>query len=394
MSGDGDETSSGDGARKASPSIVPAIGTPDATEGLLHAIVENIPHMLFVKDAERLAFALFNRAGEDLLGLSRDALLGKTDYDLFPEADAAFFQKKDRETLDGKLLVDIEEEPLQTERGVRWLHTKKVPILDAEGRPQFLLGISEDITERKLADAALREAKTHAEAASAELEAFSYSVAHDLRAPLRAIDGYCAVLAEDYGDKLDDTGHKHLESVRKAAHRMASLIDDLLTLSRATRVELRRERTDITAIASSCVEQLRRADPTRAVEVAIEDGMTALADPRLIAVALDNLIGNAWKFTSRKPSARIEVGAVAPESAGKAPTFFVRDDGAGFDMAYVGKLFAPFQRLHHVSEYEGTGIGLATVQRIMHRLGGRTWAEGTVDGGATIYFTLEADGTT
>ncbi|MCW5837742.1 MAG: PAS domain-containing protein, partial [Labilithrix sp.] len=364
------------------------------TEWLLHAIVENIPNMLFVKDAEELAFALFNRAGEQLLGLPREALIGRTDFDLFPASDAEFFQKKDRETLDGKVLVDIEEEPISTARGVRWLHTKKVPILDAEGQPRFLLGISEDITDRKLADTALREAKTQAETASAELEAFSYSVAHDLRAPLRAIDGYSAALLEDYADRLDDDGRRLLDNVRRAAQRMASLIDDLLTLSRATRVDLRREQTDIGALARACLEPLLRAAPHREVEIVIEDGLTALADPRLVVVALDNLLGNAWKFTSKQPRARIEVGAAAPRAPGEARTFFVRDNGAGFDMAYVGKLFTPFQRLHGASEYDGTGIGLATVQRIMRRHGGRAWAEGKVGAGATIYFTLEPDATT
>ena len=378
-------------ARKPSPSIAPVAETPHATEWLLDAIVENIPNMIFVKDAERLEFALCNRAGEHLLGLSRDALLGKSDFDLFPRADAEFFQKKDRETLEKKVLVDITEEPLRTEHGVRWLHTKKVPILDAEGRPRFLLGISEDITDRKLAEAALREAKTRAEAASAELEAFSYSVAHDLRAPLRAIDGYSEALLDDYADKLDDEGQRHLRSVRKAAQRMADLIDDLLTLSRTSRAELRRERADLTALARASVDRLRRIDPTRAVDVIVEEGLTALADPRLVAVALDNLVGNAWKFTSKKPQARIEIGKTQEQRTGGAATFFVRDDGVGFDMAYVEKLFNPFHRLHAPAEYEGTGIGLATVHRIVRRHGGRTWAEGAVHAGATIYFTLEAD---
>ncbi|MBX3201079.1 MAG: PAS domain-containing protein [Labilithrix sp.] len=382
-----------DSPKRASPSIAPAIDTPHATEWLLHAIVENIPNMLFVKDAEQLAFALFNRAGEQLLGLPREALIGRTDFDLFPAADAEFFQKKDRETLAGKLLVDIEEEPIQTQRGVRWLHTKKVPILDTNGQPRFLLGISEDITDRKLADSALREAKTQAETASAELEAFSYSVAHDLRAPLRAIDGYSAALLDDHADSLDDEGRRLLDNVRRAAQRMASLIDDLLTLSRATRIDLRREPTDIGALARTCIDAVRRAAPHREVEVVIEDGLTALADPRLVVVALDNLLANAWKFTSKQARARIEVGVAPPRAAGEARTFFVRDDGAGFDMAYVGKLFTPFQRLHGMSEYEGTGIGLATVQRIMRRHGGRAWAEGQVGAGATVYFTLEPDAT-
>jgi PAS domain S-box-containing protein len=377
-------------AKRPTLSIAPP-DLPRATEWLLEAIVEHIPNMIFVKEAESLTFVLFNRAGEDLLGLSREELLGKSDFDLFPRSDAEFFQKKDRETLERKVLVDIAEEPLRTKNGLRWLHTKKVPILDDLGRPRFLLGISEDITERKSSEAALREAKAHAEAASAELEAFSYSVAHDLRAPLRAIDGFSAALLDDYDDKLDDEGKSHLHSVRRAAQRMANLIDDLLTLSRATRAELRRERTDISALAQAAVDHLRRTDPARTVEVVIEGGLEALADSQLVAVALDNLIGNAWKFTSKLPRARIEIGSLATSRPDGAGTFFVRDNGAGFDMRYVEKLFTPFQRLHSGSEYEGTGIGLATVQRIMRRHGGRAWAEGAIDAGATLYFTLEPE---
>ena len=240
--------------------------------------------------------------------------------------------------------------------------------------------------------AALREAKTQAEAASAELEAFSYSVAHDLRAPLRAIDGFSEALLQDYADKIDAEGQKHLRSVRKAAQRMATLIDDLLTLSRSSRGELRREKTQVSVLAQSIVDHLRRGSPARDVDVLIEDGLTALADQRLLTVVLDNLIGNAWKFTSKTPSARIEIGSF-PARPGSAAGFFVRDNGAGFDMTYVGKLFTPFQRLHTLAEYEGTGIGLATVERIVRRHGGRAWADGEVDGGATVYFTLAADET-
>jgi len=356
---------------------------------LLDAIVETLPNMIFVKDAKRLAFTHFNRAGEELLGIKRESLLGKTDFDLFPKEDAEFFQQKDRETLNNRVLVDIPAEPIQTSRGLRWLHTKKVPILDDNGEPRYLLGISEDITERQAADSTLRAAKNEAEAASTELESFAYSVAHDLRAPLRGIDGYSQALIEDYGDRLDEEGQRYLRNVRVAAQRMAMLIDDLLTLSRVTRGEIQRETVNLSSLARAATERLRRADPKRSamVDVKITEGLMADADARLLGVLLDNLLGNSWKFTGKIANPEIVLGVMGePEST--ATVYFVRDNGAGFDMRFKEKLFGPFQRLHSPSEFDGTGIGLATVERIVRRHGGRVWAEGKVGEGATFYFTL------
>lgn len=360
---------------------------PIDTSDLLGAIVENIPNMIFVKDAEKLSFVLFNRAGEELLGTSRADLLGKNDYDFFPKDEAEFFQAKDRETLENKVLVDIPEEPLQTKSGLRWLHTRKVPIVDGNGTPRYLLGISEDITERKAADEQLRAAKAKAEAASSELEAFSYSVAHDLRSPLRGIDGFSQALLEDYGDKIDETGQKYLRNVRQAAQRMARLIDDLLTLAKVSRSEIARETVDLTALARMIVQRLRLSDPNRRVDVVIADGLVAEADAQLLEVALSHLLDNAWKFTQKKETARIEVGA--GNGSSKSNVFFVKDDGAGFDMTYSEKLFSAFQRLHGIHDFEGAGIGLATVHRIVRRHGGKVWAEGKVDEGATFSFVLD-----
>jgi PAS domain S-box-containing protein len=351
----------------------------------LDAIIENIPDMVFVKDAEHLAFTRFNRAGEELLGVSRDELIGKSDYDLFPRAEAEFFVQKDRETLAAKAMIEIAEEPIQTRSGKRWLHTKKVPILDSEGRPAYLLGISQDITERRSAEAQLVRSKEKAEAANLELESFSYSVAHDLRSPLRSIDGFSKALLEDYGDALDERAHDYLRRVRGSAQHMAALIDDLLTLSRVTRTELRRQSIDMSDRARAIASRLAATDPHRSVNVVITPGLRAFGDPGLVTVILENLLGNAWKFTRKRSVATIELGS--SERAGEQ-AFFVRDNGAGFDMAYAGRLFGVFQRLHHATEFEGTGIGLATVQRIVHRHGGRIWAEGAIDRGATIYFTL------
>ena len=354
----------------------------------LDAVIEHIPDMVFVKDADRLAFTRFNRAGEELLGVPRKDLIGKNDFDLFPRAEAEFFQAKDRETLNNKQLVEIAEEPIKTANGQRWLHTKKVPILDDDGTPLYLLGISQDITDRKRADTELRRAKDQAERASKELEAFSYSVAHDLRAPLRGIDGFSQALIEEYADKLDPGARRYLDRVRESAQRMALLIDDLLNLSKVTRSELTLRTVDLSALAATSVASLQRIDPRRNVTVAIEPNLSVEADPRMLAIALDNLFGNAWKFTSKTADARIDLSCV--ERNGKR-TFAIRDNGAGFDMQYATKLFGVFQRLHSESEFPGTGIGLVTVSRIIHRHRGQITAEGTPGQGATFYFTLGAE---
>jgi signal transduction histidine kinase len=223
------------------------------------------------------------------------------------------------------------------------------------------------------------------EAANRELESFSHSVSHDLRAPLRAVDGFSEILIEDYGASLDQTGQAHLRRIRGGAQHMTDLIDGLLSLSRLNREKLRREPVDLGAMATEVVAELREADRGRDVQVTIARGLTAQCDPRLTHLALENLLGNAWKFTANRKRAHIEVGAT--EESGQT-WFFVRDDGAGFDMHYADSLFGAFQRLHRQDEFEGTGIGLATVQRIVHRHGGSIRAQGGVDQGATFRFTL------
>ena len=224
------------------------------------------------------------------------------------------------------------------------------------------------------------------EATNNELESFAHAVSHDLRAPLRALDGFSEILREDYGDRLDDVGRAHLDRIQSAAGHMAELMDALLRLSRLNREDLHREPVDLTAMAGEIVAELRAGDESRAVDVVIAPGLAADCDRRLTRIALENLLGNAWKYTARLPEAHIEVGASRSDDGSVA--FFVRDDGAGFDMRYAHKLFGAFQRLHTAEEFEGTGIGLATVQRIVHRQGGAIWAEGAVDEGATFSFTL------
>jgi DNA-binding response OmpR family regulator len=220
---------------------------------------------------------------------------------------------------------------------------------------------------------------------NSELEAFSYSVSHDLRAPLRSIDGFSRLLLEDCEDKLDSQGQDYLRRVCESAKRMGELIDDLLSLSRVGRTELKRSLVDLSSITTAAFEELRKRDPDRLVELNVADHLLVEADSGLMRVAFDNLLGNAWKFTAKVPEARIEVGA---EHKPGGAVFFVRDNGAGFDMKYAEKLFRPFQRMHAESDFSGTGIGLATVHRIIDRHGGRIWAESAVGQGATFYFTI------
>jgi signal transduction histidine kinase len=243
--------------------------------------------------------------------------------------------------------------------------------------------VSRDELEQRV-----RDRTAQLEAANKELEAFSYSVSHDLRAPLRSIDGFSQALLEDYFDKMDEQGKDYLHRVRAASQRMAQLIDDVLNLSRVTRSEMRFEKIDLGTLVSKIRKELQERQPDRKVEFAISSGLVGRGDARLLRIVLENLLGNAWKFTGKHPLAKIEFGVRHVGHGYDKPVFYVRDDGAGFDMAYVDKLFVPFQRLHASAEFPGTGIGLATVQRIIHRHGGRVWAEGAVEKGATFYFTL------
>lgn len=245
-------------------------------------------------------------------------------------------------------------------------------------RLEELQSVNEELEHR------VKERTAQLEAINKELEAFSYSVSHDLRAPLRSIRGFSEVLLERYSKQLDSTGQEFLRRACQSSQQMETLIEDLLKLSRVSRSELQSQQVNLSEIAESIAAELRKGEPQRVVEIVIEPGLLARGDERLLRVALDNLLRNAWKFTSKQNRARIEVGT----SKGPPQAFYVRDNGAGFEMAYSNRLFGVFQRLHTVTEFPGTGIGLATVQRIINRHGGRVWATGEVNHGATFYFTL------
>ncbi len=231
----------------------------------------------------------------------------------------------------------------------------------------------------------VKQRTTELQATNAELEAFCYSVSHDLRAPLRSIDGFSQALLEDFPKEVPEEASRYLGRIRASTQRMGQLIEDLLNLSKVSRGELARRDVDVGELARQVVADVQSREPARKVEVSVWDGMQAYADPRLLRAALENLIGNAWKFSAKAEQPRIEIGLLRD---GQEATFFVRDNGAGFDMRYANKLFGAFQRLHSANEYQGTGIGLATVQRIVHRHGGRIWADATPGKGAVFFFTL------
>lgn len=283
----------------------------------------------------------------------------------------------------------------------RWFAARGVPVKHADGSVKEWVGTCTDIDDQKIAIDEIRrlneelEQRVHQrtvqlEDKNRELEAFSYSVSHDLRAPLRAIDGFSQALVEDFGGQVDEEARRYLSRIRLATQRMGQLIDDLLTLSRISRVELAWSQIDLSAMAHQIVDELKHGEPARAIEVSIWEGIVVQGDPRLLRIALENLLGNAWKFTTKTSAPRVEFGALEDS---ERSTFFVRDNGAGFDMANIGHLFGAFQRLHAVTDFPGTGIGLATVQRIVHRHNGRIWAKAQRGKGATFFFTLgQAEG--
>lgn len=292
---------------------------------------------------------------------------------------------------------EVEFRIIRPDGNVRWVRKQRYPVLGDDGNVARIAGIAEDFTARREAEDEVRrvnadlerrvaERTAELEAANRELEAFDYSVAHDLRAPLNRIRGFSDVLLEDFADRLGDSAHDMVRRITTAASVMDQLIADLLSLSTLAKGELQRADVDVSAMAHAVCETLARAQPARQVQCIVSPGMLVRADPGLLRIVLDNLLGNAWKFTALRERACIEAGVVG--LAGNSQEFFVRDNGAGFDQAAAPNLFAPFHRLHRGSEFKGTGIGLATVQRIVHRHGGRVRAEGAVDRGATIYFTL------
>jgi PAS domain S-box-containing protein len=329
---------------------------------------------------------------EGLLGYAPDELIGRSPFELMPAREARRLRVLfARIAAERRPIEGVENLNLRRDGHPVVLETSGVPFFAADGTLLGYRGIDRDVTERHRAQAAIRSLNAELEdrvrrrtaeleVAFRELESFSYSVSHDLRAPLRGIEGFSQAILEDYGKRLDDTGRNYLERIRSATRRMGLLIEDLMALSRVSRQEMRLERVDLSALVVDIGADLVSAQGARDLQVA--PGLLGQGDPKLLRLALWNLLDNAWKFTGRRPTGRVEFGR-APDGA-----YFVRDNGAGFDMAYAHKLFAPFQRLHAADDFPGTGIGLAIVQRVVHRHDGRIWVEAAPDAGATFYFTL------
>jgi len=357
---------------------------------LLKGLVESSDAPIYSVDAG-YRYTSFNSAHAASVKLlyNEDIEIGEIMLDYVKDEVAAARVKQSNDRALGGELVAEEAWSEETDHGKRWFEVSRQPLRNGKNE---IIGVSvfyNDITERKQADEEIRRVNASLEQRvaerTAELESFSYTVSHDLRSPLRSIDGFSSLLLRKYGDKLDADAQEYLHLMRGASQNMGQIIEGLLSLSRMSRNEMKQEQVDLSQAASSIASALQKTQPGREVAFVIEPEVVVHADANLMHVLLENLLGNAWKYTGKQPRARIEFGAMRENGH---PVYFIKDDGAGFDMADAGKLFTSFQRLHTSSEFEGIGIGLATVQRIVQRHGGSVWAEGAVGQGATFYFTL------
>lgn len=330
-------------------------------------------------------FTRVNPAWEEVLGWTAADLTASPYLNLVHPDDVVSTARESAKLADGGMTVNFENRYRSKDGTYRWLSWK------AAGNHErgLIYATARDVTDEKRAARELQQYAAELSAANRELEAFSYSVSHDLRAPLRGVDGFSQALLEDCGERLGPDGQEHLRRIRAAAQHMGQLIDDLLKLARVTRADLNFEIIDLSAVAQATLARLTEAHQDRTVEWHVQPGLRATGDARLLQIAMTNLLENAWKFTGKRAQAHIEFGV--RNGPGQPREYFVRDNGAGFDATYASKLFGAFQRLHHRGDFPGTGIGLATVQRIVTRHGGRIRAEGAPGQGATFSFTLEAE---
>jgi PAS domain S-box-containing protein len=364
-----------------------------AANRFLDSIIENIPDMIFIKDAADLKYVRVNRAAEKLLGIPREHILGENAFALFPKSEAEFFVSVDRKVLASGVPEEIAEEPLTAAGKIHLIHTKKVAVLDERGVPTHTLGISEDITQKKEMEkeifslnAALRAHAEDLEASNKSLESFASAASHDLRSPLSVISGYAAILEKKYLSQLDETGQRYLGIIGTTTKRMAQLIDDLLAFSKLGRLEICKTGMDMHGLAQQVIAEmlpLHLDDKKPDIELGWLPPVPG--DAALLRQVWTNLLSNAVKYSSRATSPRIEISG---DIIGLEAVYSVRDNGAGFSMDHYDKLFEIFQRLHADDEFEGTGVGLPIVHRIVTKHGGRVWAEGKVDQGAVFHFAL------
>lgn len=365
---------------------------------MLLYVLDTFPGLVFWKDRHSVFLGCNKEFAMAAGKQSQDEIIGKTDADLpWAPNETASYLKDDRQVLEtGKPLLNTVESQLQADGRLAWFETSKLPIHDNHGNIIGLLGTSHDITERKTHEEALRQAQVLLEKrveertsslqlANKELESFAYAVSHDLRAPLRGIDGWSQVLIEDYGGKLDEQAMVYLQAIRARSQRMSQLIDALLRLSFVARCELKREPVNLSLIAREIMSTMQNEEPGRKAQIHIQENLVANGDPALLRVVLENLLSNAWKFTSKNAETIIKFGV---DQDGKSAIYHVRDNGIGFAHDQNNKIFSPFRRLHPSNEYPGTGVGLATVQRIIHRHEGKIWVEAVPNQGATFFFTL------
>ena len=361
---------------------------PQVTQSFeeLKNVIDLLPAYVCVIDTKKEVVSLINRKLAGSLGLSSEELvLGKNISEYFtPEHTRQIVWQQQQVLTYGEEMRVQERVPLAD--GVHNFDTTITPLHDDDGQIYALLHTSNDIPDLAATKEALSQRTLQLEAANKELESFSFSVSHDLQAPLRVINGFSQVLWENYQPSLDTRGKHYLQRIQANSEKMSDLIDALLQLSRVTRSQMKSVMVDLSKIAQDIVEELQNREPERQVEIKIAPNLITKGDPQLLRIVLCNLLDNAWKYTSKRSQAKIEFDALGiPDNQ---LVYFVRDNGAGFDLEYADKLFTAFKRLHTQEEFPGTGIGLATVQRIIYRHGGRVWAESECDRGATIYFSF------
>jgi len=364
------------------------------SEEKFRILMESSPIAILLYQNNKWVYA--NHATTEITGYTEQELRGMNFWDIVHPDDKQLVQERGQKRQRGEAVPNRYIFRIISKDGnIKWVDLSGATVAIGESTAGIISVL--DITERKQAEEELRTYHEHLEdmvkertvkleASIKELEAFSYSVSHDLRAPLRSIYGFSQVLLEEYDSKLDSQGKNYLARVMRATQRMTAIIEDLLKLSKITRAEINIAEINLSEIAQSVIDELRKSEPERNINIKVAGGLQDKADARLMRIALENLLGNAWKFTSKQPDALIEFGSIKKDNA---TVYFIRDNGAGFNMSYVDKLFIPFQRLHTDDEYPGTGIGLATVRRIIFRHGGKVWAEAQAGKGATFYFTLQ-----